>query len=461
MSIHNDPHDQQNTLHSRVVVTAEKLFRARGFSTVTVEEIASEIGISKKTLYTVVRSKEQILNEIIEASLRQISDRIDGLFDQRDLSFVEKAAGWFVFLQFIHDTLTPTELISDIQRNAPNAWKLVKVHSRNRVARITSFFSAGRTSGEVRSDLDPAICARLYSSCSAGILDESILAGVKLQRKRAFEVFGQLFYTGMFTSAARLTLEEVRAFGDSPESHSLQMHPAGEGDKVRSRILQAGRRQFFRLGYSKVRMDEIASDIGISKKTLYNHFSSKEDLLREVIKDFAVGIADATIHVSDESVFEYIRSLRIFVIAMANRLSELTPQFVRDLSRSAPEFVDEMLVWRSDAIDHRFASVLQRGQKLNAIRSDVSSTHLARVYRIVLESALHPEELAQEGILPVDMYRTIVNAMFIGILEDDHHAEFALAYAANSSTRKSSRKRVTNDSAVNEHLRIRGTAHAN
>lgn len=457
MSIHEE---QQNTLHSRVVVTAEKLFRARGFSTVTVEEIAAEIGISKKTLYTVVRSKEQILNEIIETSLRQISDWIDSLFDQQNLSFVEKAAAWFVFLQFIHDTLTPTELISDIQRNAPNAWKVVKVHSRNRVARITSFFSAGRASGEVRMDLDPSICARLYSSCSAGILDESVLAGVKLQRKRAFEVFGQLFYTGMFTPTARLTLDEVRACGDSTDSRSSDVHPTGEIDKVRSRILQAGRKQFFRLGYSKVRMDEIASDIGISKKTLYNHFSSKEDLLREVIRDFAVSIADATIHVSDESVFEYVRSLREFIIAMANRLSELTPQFVRDLSRSAPEFVDELLVWRSDAIDNRFASVLLRGQKLNAIRSDISSTHLARVYRVVLESALHPEELAQEGILPVDMYRTIVNAMFIGILEDHHHAEFALAYAANSSTRKSSRRPMANSAAPDEYLRIRGTTHA-
>lgn len=425
------------TLRDRVVLAGERLFRADGYAAVSMDTIAAELGVSKKTLYTAVRSKEEILSDIIEHSLRSISEHIDIVFDRPDLSFVEKAAHWFVFLRFIHDNVTPTELIRDIQRNAPQAWRLIRLHARQRTERIGAFFHSGLQSGEVRRDLDTRIAARLYSSCSAGILEESVLTGVKLRRQRAFEVFGQLFYTGMFTAEARKTLQKVRELAPMPSGRADVETESSVGTDLRARIIHAGRTHFFRLGYSKVRMDEIATETGISKKTLYNNFSSKEDLLREVLREFANGVAESTLTVSDESIFEYVRSLRTFIITMANRLSEITPQFVRDLARTAPEFLDELLAWRSDAIDTRFAAVLHKGQRIHAIRSDISASHLARVYRVVLDSALRPDELTQDDILPVDMYRTIVNAMFIGNLEDSYHSAFVEAYDACLSSRPS------------------------
>jgi AcrR family transcriptional regulator len=49
-------------------------------------------------------------------------------------------------------------------------------------------------------------------------------------------------------------------------------------DEKAIRILKAARRRFERFGVKKTTMDEICRDVGISKKTLYEHFSSKEDL---------------------------------------------------------------------------------------------------------------------------------------------------------------------------------------
>jgi AcrR family transcriptional regulator len=39
--------------------------------------------------------------------------------------------------------------------------------------------------------------------------------------------------------------------------------------EIRNRILKAAEERFFRFGFSKVTMDEIASELGMSKKTLY------------------------------------------------------------------------------------------------------------------------------------------------------------------------------------------------
>ena len=50
--------------------------------------------------------------------------------------------------------------------------------------------------------------------------------------------------------------------------------------EARGRILAAARRLFFAHGFGRVTMDEIASELAMSKKTLYRHFASKEAALR-------------------------------------------------------------------------------------------------------------------------------------------------------------------------------------
>jgi AcrR family transcriptional regulator len=397
------------------------------------DQIAQELGISKKTLYTVCKSKENILSDIIDNVLKTIADEIDTLFDDKSLRFVERASRWFVFLRFIHDKVTPGSLLRDIQKNAPQAWSRVRIHVNERTERIARFFEQGRRSGEFRQDLNPVLCARVYSNCSTRILDEYVLAGLHLSRKTAFDTFGRLFYTGMFSACAREALEEAKSRG-TLQPEALATPPS---QHVAKRIIQASRVYFFKYGYSKVRIDEIASEIGISKKTLYNHFDSKEALLREVLHDFATELSEATVNVSTESIVDYVSSLRSFVVTMANRLGEISPQFVRDLARTTPGLRDELLSWRSEKIDRTFAMVLRKGQAIGAIRSDLSAASMAKVYNVVLDSVFRSDEISSNEPQPVDVYRAIVNTMFIGTLEDDEHEAFMKANTL--ATRQSSK----------------------
>lgn len=50
-------------------------------------------------------------------------------------------------------------------------------------------------------------------------------------------------------------------------------------------ILNAAKKLFTNYGFKKVSMDEIASEAGVSKKTVYTYFSSKEELLKYCIKE--------------------------------------------------------------------------------------------------------------------------------------------------------------------------------
>src|SRR5581483_7974136 len=61
-------------------------------------------------------------------------------------------------------------------------------------------------------------------------------------------------------------------------------------DSNRHRIVEAARTHFFNHGFRSVTMDDLAEELGISKKTLYAHFPGKFDLLEAVLADKFAGV---------------------------------------------------------------------------------------------------------------------------------------------------------------------------
>ena len=53
----------------------------------------------------------------------------------------------------------------------------------------------------------------------------------------------------------------------------------------KDKIIEAARLLFHKYGFKKVSMDEIARGAGVTKKTIYTYFSSKEDLLNYFIQE--------------------------------------------------------------------------------------------------------------------------------------------------------------------------------
>ncbi len=63
-------------------------------------------------------------------------------------------------------------------------------------------------------------------------------------------------------------------------------------DEKRQQILAAALEVFFKYGYKRVSMNEIAETAGISRPGLYLHFSSKEEVFRAAILQFADGLIE-------------------------------------------------------------------------------------------------------------------------------------------------------------------------
>jgi len=58
-------------------------------------------------------------------------------------------------------------------------------------------------------------------------------------------------------------------------------------NKYRIRIAGAFEKHFRQYGFKKTTVDEVAAEMGVSKKTIYRHFRSKEDIFRYLIRNIA------------------------------------------------------------------------------------------------------------------------------------------------------------------------------
>lgn len=60
----------------KIIETAAKLFAKKGYFGVSMEEIAEELGLAKSALYYHFESKEQLFEELMRASLKQLKEEL-------------------------------------------------------------------------------------------------------------------------------------------------------------------------------------------------------------------------------------------------------------------------------------------------------------------------------------------------------------------------------------------------
>lgn len=89
-----------------------------------------------------------------------------------------------------------------------------------------------------------------------------------------------------------------------------------------NRLMEKAEELFMKYGYKSVSMDQIASEAGISKMTVYKHFSSKEDIFIEVLISYIKRHFDVIMDKMKEKYhpFEKIETLYGYMIELSNQV---------------------------------------------------------------------------------------------------------------------------------------------
>lgn len=195
-------------------------------------------------------------------------------------------------------------------------------------------------------------------------------------------------------------------------------------NEVRNRILTEARGLFFRYGFSRVTMDETAETLGMSKKTLYRHFPSKEELL-EAVTNAHIEECDREIRTicrrKDLSPLERLKLTMSYCFGL---FSEMSEPLVHDLRRHAPEIWKRVDDLRQKTIATDFGALIKEGRQKGQFRKDVDERLFILIYSTVVRDILNPETLSSLPFKPSAVYDAICKTLFEGLLTDKARAEY-------------------------------------
>ncbi|GAB4045650.1 TetR/AcrR family transcriptional regulator [Spirosoma litoris] len=147
-------------MKERILAEAERLFWKYGVRSVTMEDIAHQLGISKKTIYQHFNDKEQILYQVIQDKTGRDQSEMDCMVTETS-NPVEEILGVLNMIRKNTDQVSPNLLI-DIKRYYPQAFALFRQYKEGQIMRsILENIQKGISQGIYRSDINPTILARL------------------------------------------------------------------------------------------------------------------------------------------------------------------------------------------------------------------------------------------------------------------------------------------------------------
>ena len=155
---------------------------------------------------------------------------------------------------------------------------------------------------------------------------------------------------------------------------------------MQDRILNKARELMFQTGVKHVTMDDLATQLGISKKTIYQYFKDKDALVSSVV-EFELAnhalICNQSMKLADNAVHE-IFLLMTVIQEMFNRMNPLA---LFEIEKYYPLAFEKIKNHKDDYIFSMISANLEKGIAEGLYRKDVDVTILSK-YR--LETSLIP-----------------------------------------------------------------------
>ena len=154
MTEHGKDASQRAELKERIIATATEAFTTKGIKSITMDDIAAALGISKRTLYEVFVDKESLLKDCILTVQAERDQYLQEVYEQSHNVLEVILAVFQKSIEMFHKT--NKRFFEDIKKY-PKVYNMMKERSESDSEKTMSFFMLGVEQGIFRSDVNFAI----------------------------------------------------------------------------------------------------------------------------------------------------------------------------------------------------------------------------------------------------------------------------------------------------------------
>jgi AcrR family transcriptional regulator len=273
---------QHEAKQSAILSRAAKLFNTKGARATTLSDVANKLGLTKTSLYYYVKTKEDLIFQCYDASMKHALRSLDEIEQETD-DPLERT------LRFMQSRID--SILQALQGNADYyaaPLELASLKPQHRDALTAEYLEMfKRVRAYIREGIEAGSIRPCHSTTTTraliGALDWSFYWLYEIPREEAEKASaavadicanGLLSLSTDFVSCAHRIRPEAAP-------------PAGGFDReAQNRLKQeaffkAGTRFFNRKGFTGTSLDEIAEYLQVSKGAFYYHFANKESLLTQ------------------------------------------------------------------------------------------------------------------------------------------------------------------------------------
>jgi AcrR family transcriptional regulator len=196
-----------------------------------------------------------------------------------------------------------------------------------------------------------------------------------------------------------------------------------EDSSTREKILKGAEGLFTKYGVRSISMDDIARHLSVSKKTLYQHFTDKEDIvtlvfesvLSESRKEFEA------IHKTAENAIDELAKLSV---CLKKNVDEINPSLLFDLQKYYPKAWAVWLEFKRMCIYDSIKRNLDQGIAEGFYRPEINTEILSIVRMALIETAFDDKTFSHDKFKMTEVQMQIFEHFVYGIVTEKGRKQY-------------------------------------
>lgn len=184
---------------------------------------------------------------------------------------------------------------------------------------------------------------------------------------------------------------------------------------VRARILETASRMFRTYGIKSVTMFDISRECGVSKKTVYEHFKDKEELVQDgvrfLLKRHEQHLEDFRQH-SANAIEELLKEVE-YIEQVGNTIN---PVMLFEMQKYLPDIWKDVEVFKQERLLQAITANLERGMREGLYRKDLKLNIMARMRLLQLDMAFEPSQFSVVQFNMHEVMKEIATHFILGVI---------------------------------------------
>ena len=193
----------KDEMEEKILLYASDRFFKRDLK-MTMESVAKELSISKKTLYKYFKNRDDLLNGVAAMFQKDIADKFESTFKKEKDSFVAFCEV-FAYLALKIGLNMDNHFITDIQKVYPRLWKGFSDFRNNQINKyFPIIITSGINNGYIRKDVNVQIAFLMFFSSVNNIVTPDFLKDLSISPNEAIKEILTIFIYGITTQKGKI-----------------------------------------------------------------------------------------------------------------------------------------------------------------------------------------------------------------------------------------------------------------